>query len=59
MTNVNKAIDKIYVMTLQDNIRRSLKHNKSKEQYTGLAPIGYKCIQDENNKTIRRDNSAI
>ena len=50
MTNVNKAIDKIYVMTLQDNIRRSLKHNKSKEQHMELAPIGYKSIRDENNK---------
>ena len=50
MTNVNKAIDKIYVMTLQDNIRRSLKHNKSKEQHMELAPIGYKSIRNENNK---------
>ena len=33
MTNINKAIDKIYIKTLQDNIRRSLKHNKSKEQH--------------------------
>lgn len=50
MTNVNKAIDKIYIKTLQDNIRKSLKHNKSKEQHMELAPIGYKSIRDENNK---------
>ena len=47
---MTQAIDKIYIKTLQDNIRRSLKHNKSKEQHMELAPIGYKSIRDENNK---------
>lgn len=47
---MTQAIDKIYVKTLKDNIRRSLKGNTSKGQYTELAPIGYKCIRDENNK---------
>lgn len=47
---MNQITAKMYIELLKNNIRESLKYNREYDKYRGLAPIGYKCIRDENNK---------
>ena len=42
---------KMYIEMLKYNIFRSLEHKSSQGEYTELAPIGYKNIQNQKNKS--------
>lgn len=42
-------IKNLYIAELKNHIRLSLEYKRSRGEYTGLAPIGYKNIQNQKN----------
>ncbi len=44
-------IKNLYIAELKKHIRLSLEYKRSRGEYTGLAPIGYKNIQNQKNKS--------
>lgn len=49
--NMIDLIKNLYIAELKNHIRLSLEYKRSRGEYTGLAPIGYKNIQNQKNKS--------
>lgn len=50
--DLNVFVAKTYVSSLRDNVKRSMHHNMTHGVWQHAAPIGYKNLRDENDKSV-------